>query len=286
MDVNDFFTKAADTACFGPSEKWGAMVGDNGPLRRISAIAAALCVTILAAGAMAGEDGDRVIELATGNDYKPLADENLPHGGMTGEIVSEIYRSLGAETVFHFLPWNRSYELAARGDYLATFPFLKTERRQRDFIYSDPIYSVSSKAMVMSHANWSDEQLRNLEGLSYCRPLGYTIDMMETVRDLTEAGRMSRHTPTDMAKCMEMLALERVDFVLINEPQGISSAREAFGSADRVKFLDIDLPHKGLHVLFSRSRPEAEDAVRRFNEALAALKDSGRYDEIVARHLD
>lgn len=252
-------------------------------LQRIST--AVIALWLLIGGVDAGR-ADQTLHLTTGNDYKPFSDESLPAGGLAAEIVAEVYHSMGVETSIDVLPWNRSYELAARGEYAATFPYVETEQREKDFIYSDPIYVLETKAMALADTDWNAASLEDLEGRAYCRPLAYAIENTEEMHRMTKEERLTWHKPANMTKCVEMLDLGRVDFVLVSEPQGVHTAREVLGSSDRVRFLDVSFDRHSLHVLFPRRRADSAEAVHSFNVGLLRLKASGRYDDIVSRHLE
>jgi polar amino acid transport system substrate-binding protein len=63
------------------------------------------------------------LDIVTGNDFAPYADEKLPNGGFATDLVREVIKKIGTETNIRFLPWKRGYELTTSGETLATFPY-------------------------------------------------------------------------------------------------------------------------------------------------------------------
>jgi polar amino acid transport system substrate-binding protein len=223
------------------------------------------------------------VQLATGNDYKPFADESLPQGGLSTALIRAVYARLGQPVSVSFLPWKRAYLETGKGSFDATFPYVPTADRRAAFHFSDPLFTLEQRPLVRADSDWRADDVADLAGRSFCLPLGYALD--PALAELIAAGRLTRHRTERMALCLRMLARGRVDFVPMHQVQGTASARAEFGSTAPVRFLDLTLTRTYHHLLIPRGKPGAERAMARFNAALAEIRADGTYDEIVARHL-
>ena len=246
----------------------------------IRSVGMAAGVALALTGSAAAAD----IKLVTGNDYKPFTDENLPEGGMASSLVRAVYAQVDADAEILFRPWKRGYNATLKGTYAATFPYVFKEKRNEEYRYSDPIYTIERKPMVTADSGLDAANVQDLSGKTYCMPVGYAAPSQ--VETATKAGELSRERPSDMGKCIRMLNAGRVDFVLTNEALGSATARDVFGDTKPVRFLDMSFSKSELHVLFPRGQDGSQAAMKRFNEGLATIRENGTYDEIVSRYIN
>lgn len=118
----------------------------NAPMmKQIGVLVCAVCVCLLiAAGLITIAQADQVstqsfpndeeeIEFAVA-DWPPMVDEDMEGFGKHSRHVTEIFSAMGFRVKFVFLSWPRAYELTRRGDYVGTFPWLRTAEREHDFL--------------------------------------------------------------------------------------------------------------------------------------------------------
>jgi len=67
--------------------------------------------------------------LVTGDDYAPFTGESLPAGGMLTQVVQSALAAAGISNTLDWRPWNRGYLQTLRGDYDATFPYVRSVQR-------------------------------------------------------------------------------------------------------------------------------------------------------------
>ncbi len=223
------------------------------------------------------------IRLVTGNDYAPYTDINLPEGGLVNELVKRIYDNLGVAYEIDWKPWKRGYQEGASGEYLATYPYIYNEERNRYFAYSVPIYQSNLRLFSLIEANLEPASMEDVRGRRICLPLGWAPGPKLT--ELFAADAVLRDMPPDIEACFRLLGRARTDFVLANEIQGWTSASAVGLDNDTVEVSAFDVEVNPQHVIFSRKAPDFEAELERFNGGLAALRASGEYDEIVAKHL-
>ena len=224
------------------------------------------------------------VRLVTGPDYAPFADPDLPEGGLVPALARAAYDTLGREVEIAFRPWSRGYHKTLRGKYTATLPYVETPERKDAYRYSDPLYTVRRKPMVMADSDVRADDLGELSGHIACLPVGYAP--ARRVQDMLADGDLRRHKPMSMRKCLRTLERGRVDFVLVNSAtEGPALARERFGGTDAVRFLDIPI-RQTLHAIFPREREGVQAELARFNEGLQRLRERGRYERIVNRFVN
>ncbi len=251
--------------------------------RRRLSLAACASALLLAAGLPAAGGAAEELRLVTGNDYAPYTDENLPEGGLVNELVKRIYDSIGIKYAIDWKPWRRGYEEGAAGEYVATYPYIYNEERNRYFAYSEPIYQSNLRLFSRIDAALDPAGIDDLRDRRVCLPLGWAPG--QNLAEMFAADAVTRDMPPDIRTCFRLLDRARTDFVLANEIQGWSSA-EAVGLDDQaIEMSAFNIEVNPVHVIFSRKAPDFEAEVARFNAALASLRESGAYDKIVAKHL-
>lgn len=70
-------------------------------------------------------------------EWPPLVTESMDNFGRLSERMTHIFALMGYEARFDFLSWPRALELTRQGQYVATFPWLKTEDRVGEFHIPD-----------------------------------------------------------------------------------------------------------------------------------------------------
>lgn len=232
---------------------------------------------------IAGLPADEEFRLVTGNDYKPFTDESLPEGGLANEIVARIYDQIGERYSIDWKPWKRGFQEGVSGVYRATYPYVFTEERNELYAFSDPIYTNRLKLFMRKDSGLNPKSIQNAKGKRICWPLGWAAGA--ELAALFSSGAIGRDEPNDMETCFKLLGKARTDFVLANQFQGWESARAIGMNLSEISASSFDVETNPLYVIFSRTFPDFEAQVKRFNEGLAKLRASGDYDVIVTKHL-
>lgn len=241
-----------------------------------------LLLARLTAPAMA--DAGLELHLITGPDFKPFTDPGLPQGGMHVEIVRAAFAKVGRMVTVDFEPWARGYSDAQQLRFDATFPYARTDARERDFLYSDLLYANVSRPYVLAGATWSAAAPQDLAGKTMCNPVGYVVQM--PIQGLVSSGAIKVESPASMPQCFKMLQAGRVDFVDCVETQAKAAALDVFGKTEAVKPLLAVIGAGGEFFIVPRQHPDHDRILADFNRGLAMLRASGEYDAIVKRHLD
>ncbi len=241
-----------------------------------------LLLTHAFAPAAAQLPAEQPLELVTG-EYSPYISQQLPRRGLITEIVEEAFRIQGYQTQIQLLPWKRGYDLAKGGEFFGTFPYVKTPERARDFVYSEPVFTIRNMLFVQREAPHRFRRDDDLRGLVVCKALGYRTN---DIADLLEAGILTLQRVPALENCFKMLRRGRVDLVPIDSPIGWQHINDLYGESGVEWFRTLEEPIDTvpLHLMVARDHPHVEDVLAVFNAGLAQLAVSGALQEIYNRH--
>ncbi len=222
------------------------------------------------------------LKLVTGNNYPPFADETLPHGGMMTEIVELAFREAGYATSVAFRPWKRGYEETKKGLFAATFPYIKTTERLKDFYYSEPMNIMYTRIFVTRDSSFT--KFEDLQNQRICIPLGFGITKRFAEVFTQNFIRAEGH-PVDLVSCLKMMLAGRKDFVIINEITGWMTIQNTFQTKEGFRTLEQVFEEETHHLIVSKTYPDGEDIITQFNIGLKKLEDKGTLHAVIQRHL-
>jgi polar amino acid transport system substrate-binding protein len=238
-----------------------------------------------ALGAVVSPAGAQRVELVTGHGDEPFADPGLPAGGMAAAIVRAAYATVPTKLdKIAFSDWKRGYKAVQRGDYAATFPYVKTPERREEMYFSDPIYVTKSYPALNARTSLRIDSMNELVGLTFCAPDDDGVP--RAIKKLERQGKVFGARPAELIDCARMLRRQRVDFVPTLKPVFRRTAEDAFGGTSAFRFGDLVIRRVSRHVIFPKGRDGAKAAVETFNAGLARVKESGRWTEIVERYVN
>lgn len=149
------------------------------------------------------------VKLVTGDGYPPFVDSRHPKGGIASQIIVESLKSVGVEALIERRPWVRGYAETLNGNFVATFPYLKSESRERDFYYSSPLYKINQYYFYKKNKdlNLSEKQV-------LCNPIGWTLS--NEMKEKVKSGLLRLEEPVDLYGCVRMVLAGRADFFIAN----------------------------------------------------------------------
>ncbi|AHL77261.1 amino acid ABC transporter substrate-binding protein [Stutzerimonas stutzeri] len=229
-------------------------------------------------GAHAGE-----VQLVTGDDYAPLTGKSLAGAGVMSEVVQAAFARSGMSSSLAWQPWNRGYLMTRRGEYDATFPYIRAERRERDFLYSAPLYVSEQHLFSRAGDALELEDLARNGQLRLCHPLGWQLP--RGVQAQVEQGLLIRHSPPGLAECAQLLLLGRDDLFVADLLLGHHALLSTGATGWRFHVSRSVLSRQTMHLIVPRSRAGAKALIERFDQGLAALRASGDYQRLIERML-
>jgi len=215
--------------------------------------------------------------------YEPyVIDEDKAIGGIFSDIVKAAFNELNITSEFMIQPWQRGEITVMKGDAFATFPYLKNEKRSKDFNFSDPVIYFFPKFLYKKDKfpnGFSWEALIDFQKYRIGGVQGYWYK-----QSFENAGLHVNYVKTDMQN-IQMLMKERIDFTLISELVGWSlikktypQKKSAFAFAKKPESIDT------FHLMVSKSYPDAKEYLKQFNDGLKIIKGNGIYTAIFKKY--
>lgn len=220
------------------------------------------------------------LTIVTGANYGPFTDPDLPGGGLAVEIVTAVFDEAGvALKSIDFPPWKRGYSETLNHKADATFPYMKTPEREAAMLFSESIYDVRSVAVFASDTGYDFAGFDSLKGLTICLPLGYATPVQPLINkgDVRIAAQ-----PQDSSQCLKTVVAHHADFFIENEFTVLRLIQEQ-NAEKNVRIAATAVNSFSNHLIVAKDHPRANRIIAAFNDGLARLKATGRYDEIVTR---
>ncbi|WP_269531873.1 ABC transporter substrate-binding protein [Chitinimonas sp. BJYL2] len=218
--------------------------------------------------------------MVTGTGYAPYADSSLPDGGLATEVVKQALLLSDVSITLEWQPWARNLATTAAGRHWGTFPYRRTPERERDFLFSDPIFE--SQERIFGHAalQLDGSRLSTLTGRRICLPLGWSAP--EPIAKLVEAGQITVEKPVDIQACLRMIVAKRVDFFVTDLTQGKANLRQEM--VPNVVLHPGVVGTSAYHLIASRNQEKTPWLIDRFNKGLSRLKAQGRYRQLLQKY--
>ena len=248
--------------------------------------------------ALAAIPPEREIRVLTGTDFAPFVDPALPEGGLTTEIVR---LSLDRATFGRPLrigvaeDWSAHLDLLEEGRFDLGYPWYRPDcdragglgpsmqRRCAEFTFSAPLYEVevawyarAGDALIEANGH---EALRDRR---LCRPATYFTFDLRQQRLMPPAATLV--FPSTAEECFVLLEAGVVDAVSLARAVAEREVTR-LGLEGRVAEIPALAASQTLHVIAHKSSPEAQAFLAALDSGLAEIRDSGRWYEVVARHL-
>lgn len=233
--------------------------------------------------AMAGTTGAEV-RVATGNDYAPFTDEDLPEGGLATELVVRAFEAAGADSIdVDFRPWARGFHDTAQGLFAGTFPYVYTDDRAERVQYAPtPLASIENIVVSSADSPVDYDGVESLTGLDLCRPLGYALPGV--IEQHIEDGHINASGVSEIESCPRMIEMGRADyFVATNFTWPGLVAGLGLNDAD-FHVAEQPVEAQALHFI-SAHGDDGDQAIAQYEQGMAILHDSGEYEEIFNRHI-
>lgn len=219
------------------------------------------------------------LALVTGEDYPPFADARAPGGGLAVLLVQQVMRRMNTTATIDTAPWRRGYEETLRGRYDATFPYVRTAEREREFLYSDALFHVRQSVFMPTARRFAYRGHADLKGRRVCTPLGHApAPVIQALIDSREAERI---VAPSAASCPGLLVADRADYFIQDLRIGQALVAKAGLTRDIVAVSDPPFGISEIHLIVPRARADAAGLIARFNAALAQVRTSGDYDRLL-----
>ncbi len=220
------------------------------------------------------------ITLATG-DWAPYVSDKMSGYGVTAEIITAAFKTVGIEVKYSLMPWKRCEEEVAAGKFFATFPYAKTPERQPKFNFSQKFITSRSVFFFVSDKfnsfHWTT--LADFKPYMIGGTLGYWYEA-----DFKKAGLKTEFVSNNDSNFLKLLT-GKVDFILEDELVGKDLVKRiAPDQLSKLKTLKPAFNTFDLHLMISKTFPGADELTKKFNEGLTKIRASGDYKKILAKY--
>jgi len=219
------------------------------------------------------------LHLVTG-EFEPFSGEALPNKGLASEVAVLAFERAGYRVDLAFLPWPRGYNETLALTYFGTFPYSKNPDREKDFLYSEPLYTYNGAFFVRPDSTLQFSGVENLANLHMCAPVGFSTFIIQKQLD---DGTIQLDRPEDLAACFKMLDARRTEMVMTIEDVGWAVVDKEFNN--RVGFKVLGRLESSDFLIVSKTYPKGEQILHEFNQALAALQAEGVIKQLILKHL-
>lgn len=237
-----------------------------------------LCIGFLGFFSLQPGFAEHPIKLVTGNDYAPFTDQALPKGGLATAIISAAFEKSGVQTVMDWKPWKRGYIESKQGRYVGTFPYIPTEERKMDFLYSNPVFTETYVALTNADDQNQYLSYEDMKGKTICRPVGYAI--ADKIENNLEKWNISLFQPANMAGCIKAIMHLPNHIVVLNRLQAGAELKKPATNVKKIKIHSLNEKGFTLHFIVSKKLENGPHWINRFNKGLASIKKSGQYDRL------
>jgi len=236
------------------------------------------------------------MKLLTGGNFPPFADRNWPGQGIATELLNAIMEETPSPVTYSITwedDWSKHmFPLLDSKEFDMGFPWARPncEKNPADaicqnFHFSESLLALPLMLYVRNDSTFAFVSDADIHGKTLCRPKGYTTyDLDRDGRDWLKNGLITLTTPDSPADCFGLLMKDQVDAVTFNAFLGNLTLKE-LGLTGEIKSLEKPLSLQSLHVIISKKHWRGTAHLYRINAGIAAIKESGRYSEIVSRQL-
>ncbi|OOE67126.1 substrate-binding periplasmic protein [Salinivibrio sp. IB282] len=214
----------------------------------------------------------------TSGEYQPFISNQLVHQGVLAHIVKEAGKRQDMEIEIEFMLWQQAKEEAQTGKAHGTVGWGYTSKREKDFIYSAPIYTETVVFFHLKNRHFDWQSLASLNGLRVGISESYIEDAMLANFNQQGGDVVVRRYPNEVEKLRSLLTGD-TDVIIGNQYVVMNTLRTVMPDDTRqhITFHPKPLRVTPLHVLLSRQHPDSARWVARLNRGINQLKNSGDY---------
>jgi len=238
------------------------------------------------------------ISFLTGSDFAPFVHSALPEGGMIAELVRLAMSSAARERTIKIAlveDWSAHLDLLEEGAFDLGFPWYRPDcsraeklgasmrRRCADFDFSDPLFEVAIGYYVRADDPLAEATgYDRLSGRRLCRPANYfTFDLEQ---EGLVAPNATLVIAPEVSDCFLWLERGKVDVVTLSKPLAKDGITR-LGLDGKVAEIPALASVQTLHAVAPKTHPDGRAYLDLVNAGLADLQASGRWFEVVSRHL-
>ena len=240
-----------------------------------------ISLTVLFISLSGSSYAQQTVRLAVG-EWEPYVSQNLPQKGLIARIITEAFALEGVKVELGFFPWARAKALAKQGEWDGTFPWVHSDKRAEEFLFSDAIIANQGVFFHLKSFDFQWREYTDLQGLSSGATSGYNYG--DGFNEAQKNGTLAVQTvPSDELNFKKLLR-KRFDIFPSNLHVGYQQIKNNFSPVDAEKFTHHKkvLTDNELHLIFGKNSAANRGFLKAFNKGLQKLKASGKFDQYLA----
>lgn len=213
-------------------------------------------------------------------DWEPYIGQNLKDMGYVAQVVNAALANSGHKLEIKYYPWVRTVRLANAGELNGYFPEYYSKEVELNCIFSEPFPGGPVGLFKRTGSKIKYNKLEDLKPYKIGVVRGYVneakfdaatfLNKQQVPDDITNIKKLLRNR-------IDLFVADKfVAFYLLN--------KELPYMKGQIEFIEPALENQELYVCFSRKVRNSEKISQDFNAGLKKLKESGRIEEIMARH--
>jgi polar amino acid transport system substrate-binding protein len=230
----------------------------------------------------------------------PLTDASAPGGGLISELTMAVAKHVngdGVTTVWNNDQTAQIEELVVKRGASIGIPWETPNCDEPQFLgaqnatmcdgalFSEPLFQVPVVFFGKAGGNFSFETDASVTGRVLCLPVGRDLaDIGEKERKWVENNKVTLRRPATTIDCLSMVERGEADALVGSEPE-TRFIIERLGLSEGFKMAERPLATRGVHIVIGKGQPDADALLTKINAGIGALKQSGDYAAIVAKHL-
>lgn len=215
------------------------------------------------------------------DDWAPyIYQENGQPRGLHFEVASEVFRRLGVEVDWLFLPWKRCLAVVEQGQADGILGLFKLPEREAFILYPQEPLSQVEFVLFQSRARPHQvHTLHDLDGLTIGTSPGYKYGA-----EFNEAKSFRREPAPSHISNFGKLALGRIDLLVTDRHVG-EYLLHRLQLDQQIEALPLLIDSKPQYLGLTR-KPGREQLAQAFADALQRFKQEPGYQAIVQRYVD
>ncbi|ALU44596.1 substrate-binding periplasmic protein [Pseudoalteromonas rubra] len=211
------------------------------------------------------------------NTWLPYVN-NTGHG-LINDIVTAAFEAQGIKFEFKTAPFGRILVLAENHQIDLIAALWSTKQRRAKMLFSEPYFY--NKLVVIgkqSHPiQYTGPESLQFRHIATVRSYSYHI-LFKNIKGLAITDVLT------LRACLEMLAKDRVDLA-VADLQAFEYERATTKGLAALEAYFPALVEWPLFIGVSKTHPYAKQIITQFNLGLAAIKESGLYQQLIAKHM-
>lgn len=226
------------------------------------------------------------ILLVTG-EYPPYTSEKINGYGFFTQIVEAVLKDANLKYELKFYPWARGLDMTANGTAWATFPYGHAKDFDKTYFTTDGIFSSTHKFIYLLNNPKIKAEVQKFQQISDFKDytFGGTDGYWYGSEEDFQKQNVNIEWTTDLEGIINMLLSKRIDFFIEDEAVFNYTINNSYPE-DRNKFdfLENDAQKRDYLLLVSKSYPNTNLILKKFNKSLKKILSNGVFDAILKKY--